>query len=136
MNHNAVFAGEVGKTLTAEIKDNVRFGLFCFHLCASSRALERDKAERSHSKRQPQNKTKKVLSCGCDGKTGRPDMVDWQCGWGLCLHRVRHEAAKAARPGACRCPLGDILREVEWRNGGEGPHSMRVVNPKKCIIRS
>ena len=35
-----------------------------------------------------------------------------QCGWELCLHRVRHEAAKAARPSAGRLTLGDILREV------------------------
>ena len=37
-------------------------------------------------------------------------MYDWQCGWELCLHRVRHEAAKAARPSACRLPIGDILQ--------------------------
>ena len=37
-------------------------------------------------------------------------MYDCQCGWKLCLHHVRHEAAKAARPSACRLSLGDILQ--------------------------
>ena len=42
----------------------------------------------------------------------RLDMVAWQCGWERCLHRIRHEAAKAARPSACRFPLGDILQNL------------------------
>ena len=53
-----------------------------------------------------------------------------QCGWERCLHRIRHEAAKAARPSACRLTLGDILREVEWRNEAKALYSMRVENPK------
>ena len=40
------------------------------------------------------------------------DKVDWQYGWELFLHRVRHKAAKAARPSACRFPPGDILQTL------------------------
>ena len=74
--------------------------------------------------------------CCCNGEKWRRERVDWQlqarqCGWELCLHRVRHKAAKAARPSACRLPRGDILRGVEWRNEAK---ALWVVNPKWFTI--
>ena len=65
-------------------------------------------------------------------------MADRQREWELCLHRVSHETTQAARPGACRFPLGDILRKVERPSEGEGGRGCPLdvdYESKKPMIR-